>query len=190
MRSRIRETLNRYLPRPRHLRGTVVHRVLGRRVFDRTLWTFSRSGVAGGLATGLFIAMTPTLGIQIVLAALAAYVLRVNVPAAVLACFVTNPVTAPIVYSLQYKLGVWVSGPPQGADDLAGSNYVLRNVARYARPLWVGSLLSGLLAAAIGYAGVFFGWMWAQRVWVRIHPPHEARDDTRVTPSESGADPP
>jgi uncharacterized protein (DUF2062 family) len=157
-------------------------------VFDRQLWTFSRSSAAGGLATGLFIALTPTLGIQVILAVLAAYFLRVNIPIAVLACFVTNPVTAPIIYPLQYQLGVWVSGPP-GPDELEGYSNVLRNFARYARPLWVGSLLSGLLFAVIGYAGVFFGWMWAERLWARVHPPHSAQADARVVQPKGGANP-
>jgi uncharacterized protein (DUF2062 family) len=131
------------------------------------------------LAVGLFIGLTPTLGIQIFLAALAAYLLRVNIPIAVLACLVTNPVTAPIIYPLQYQIGVWISGPPR-PDELEGYSQFLQSFARYARPLWVGSLVSGLLAAVIGYAGVFFGWMWAARWWARLHAPHGAQAVPRV----------
>jgi uncharacterized protein (DUF2062 family) len=156
----------------------VVHRVLGRRVFDRQLWTLSRSSAAGGLAAGLFIALSPTLGIQVILAVVVAYFLRVNIPIAVMACFVTNPVTAPIIYPLQYQLGVWVSGSP-GPDELEGYSGLLRNFARYARPLWVGSLLSGALFAVIGYVGVVFGWMWAERWWARLHTPRVAQPRRR-----------
>ena len=62
---------------------------------------------------GLFIGFTPTMGVQVVLAGLAAYFVRVHVPVAIAASLVTNPFTAAVIYPLQYQLGVWLIGVPE-----------------------------------------------------------------------------
>ncbi|MEO8354039.1 MAG: DUF2062 domain-containing protein [Chthoniobacteraceae bacterium] len=142
--------LTRLMPRRRHLHGGWLHRVLGERLFDPELWKFTRHSVAGGLAVGLFIAFTPTMGVQIVLSALAAYFLRVNIPIAAACAFVTNPVTAPIIYPLQLKLGVWLVGVPT-PDELANYSITMRGFARYGRPLGAGGLFVGAVAGLIGW---------------------------------------
>jgi len=72
----------------------------------------SPQAIAGGFSLGLFIAFTPTIGLQIVLAFFLATVLNVNRPAAVLAVWITNPVTIPAIFTLNYWLGslIW-EGP-------------------------------------------------------------------------------
>ncbi len=72
----------------------------------------SPEAIAGGFALGLFIAFTPTVGVQIVLAFFLATLLNVNRPAAVLSVWVTNPVTIPAIFTFNYWLGslIW-EGP-------------------------------------------------------------------------------
>lgn len=72
----------------------------------------SPQAIAGGFSLGLFIAFTPTIGIQIVLAFFLATALNVNRPAAVLAVWITNPITIPAIFSINYWLGslIW-EGP-------------------------------------------------------------------------------
>jgi len=72
----------------------------------------SPHAIAGGFSLGLFIAFTPTIGVQIVLAFFMATALNLNRPAAVLAVWITNPVTIPAIFSLNYWLGslIW-EGP-------------------------------------------------------------------------------
>lgn len=122
--------------------------------------------IAGGLALGLFIGFTPTLGAQIVLAGFAAFFLKVNVPMALLGCFVTNPLTAPFIYPLEYKLGVWLVGVPE-PGELEGYTGMLRNFARYAKPLWVGGVFLGGVAAMISYALVSLVWTAQKRLTTR-----------------------
>lgn len=151
--------LLRHLPRQRHLEDTLLHRVVGQRLFDPALWQLSRTGLAGGLALGTFIALTPTLGIQMALAAICAYFLRVNIPSALAACWITNPVTAPAVYLMHYELGLWLGVTPS-AGELAGYTGILENFIRHARPLWIGSFISGIFSATVVYGAIFWGWGW------------------------------
>ena len=93
-RRRTRRRLLSLLPRKKHLRDTWLHRRHGDALFAPALWKPERKALAGGLAVGVFIALTPTPGVQMILAAMAAIALRVNLPVAVAACWVTNPATA------------------------------------------------------------------------------------------------
>jgi uncharacterized protein (DUF2062 family) len=140
--------------------------VIGEQLFDLQLWKPSRSSVAGGLAIGLFIALTPTLGIQMALAALAAYFLRVNIPVAVLACWLTNPVTAPVIYTLQYQLGLWVNGSLTG-EAVSQSDHITKGFLFYAKPLWIGSLVSGTFFAIAAYVMIRWGWSSVTRLFSR-----------------------
>ena len=149
--------LSHFIPRPHHLNGTILHRVIGERLFDSHLWKPTNKSVSAGFAIGVFIALTPTIGVQIPLIILSALFLRVNIPVALAASWVTNPLTAPVIYSSQYKLGLWLIGAPD-ANVLEGYTGMLRIFFRYAIPLWVGSLISATFCASLGYVGIFSLW--------------------------------
>jgi uncharacterized protein len=73
----------------------------------------SPRAIAGGLGVGMFIAFTPTVGIQIILAIIAATLCNVNRPAAIAPVWITNPVTVAPVYTFNYWIGTFIwSGPP------------------------------------------------------------------------------
>ena len=63
--------------------------------------------MAGGVGIGLFFAMMP-MPFQMVAAALVAMRVRVNVPFAMLACWVSNPFTEPFLRITQERLGGWM----------------------------------------------------------------------------------
>lgn len=168
-----------YLPTRRNLKGGWLHRLVGERLFDPPLWKSTPHGIAGGLALGTFIALTPTLGVHAILVVVFAFFLRVNIPAALIACMITNPLTAPVIYPLEYELGLWLAGPP-GPEEIAAYSTRMQSFARYAKPLWVGSVVSGVVGAALAYGiGI-----WIHRVWARAR----ARR-SRGEPAEKGADP-
>jgi hypothetical protein len=80
-------------------------------------WLFrlrgSSKAVAGGLALGVFIAITPTIGLQVVLAALLATIFNLNRPAAIITVWITNPFTIPVIFTFNYWVGtMFFSGPP------------------------------------------------------------------------------
>ncbi|MGI6656907.1 MAG: DUF2062 domain-containing protein [Desulfobulbus sp.] len=80
-------------------------------------WTLklrsSPEAIAGGLGVGFFIALTPTMGIQIFLSVFVATLLNLNRPAAVVPVWITNPFTFAPVYTFNYWIGLhFCSGPP------------------------------------------------------------------------------
>ncbi len=145
------------LPSERHLRGSRLHRLLGERLFARELWRPTRQGVLGGAALGVFIGMTPTMGVQAILAGLAAIGIRVNVPMTIMATLISNPLSAPFIYTLEYRLGLVLLGPPDHAD-LTGYPGAMRRFLNYAEPLWAGSLVAGAFLACVVYLVLSLIW--------------------------------
>jgi uncharacterized protein (DUF2062 family) len=104
------------------------------------------------MALGIFIGMTPTFGFQMAIAIFFAYLLRKNRLAAVLGVWVTNPVTAPVIYAIEYEIGrilldiERVSLP----TDFTWEAYA--NLGwNIMYPLWVGSLLTGVVLGTLAY---------------------------------------
>jgi uncharacterized protein (DUF2062 family) len=154
----------RYIPRKKHLKGSWIHRVLGERIFIRELWRPSRQTVALGVALGLFIGLSPTFGVQIFLSCVLAYLFRVNLPFALLGTLITNPFTAAPIYTFELKLGLWLAGRPE-ATEYMGYTDILKHVAVYARPLWVGSIVAGSVAALVGWILASVIWALISRFW-------------------------
>ncbi|MES2476002.1 MAG: DUF2062 domain-containing protein [Verrucomicrobiota bacterium] len=76
-------------------------------LFARSLWVPCRDSVAAGLAIGLFFSMM-LMPMQSLPAALLAMRAKANVPFAIAACWLTNPLTtAPVIYA-QFQLGHWM----------------------------------------------------------------------------------
>ena len=77
-------------------------------ISNRALWIPCRDTVAAGLFFGLFFAMMTPMPFQMVPSTLLAIRFKANVPFAMAACWVTNPLTTPAVIWLQFKLGDWL----------------------------------------------------------------------------------
>jgi uncharacterized protein (DUF2062 family) len=105
--------------------------------------------VARGVAVGTFVAITPTVGIHMVLAASIAYVLGVNRLAAVAAVWLTNPLTLLPIYWLDYVIGRWI------LSDLFGVALVPVTVERFRemlRPLSDASFWEAIFDSLEGLA--------------------------------------
>lgn len=72
---------------------------------DPIVWQFNISRVALGVAIGLFVGIMTLIPFQMIIAALLAVILRANLPTAVLATWICNPLTiVPITY-FNYYIG-------------------------------------------------------------------------------------
>jgi uncharacterized protein len=116
--------------------------------------------IALGFALGIFIGMTPTMGIQIILAIFFAALLKWNKISATIAVFITNPFTAPFIYGTTYLVGARVLGlqkifkfPEQMSFEAAVE--MLKSTPRIFGALTVGGVLIGLPLAIIAYFGSY-----------------------------------
>lgn len=75
--------------------------------------------IALGTAIGIFVAFTPTIGFQIIIAAFLATLLNANRTAAIIAVWITNPFTLAPIYAFTYLVGIqfW-PGPEQPVGEV------------------------------------------------------------------------
>jgi uncharacterized protein len=169
---KLRDRLREYFAAHPALTNNTAVAWLGHRLHDAELWHFGRRAVANGLSAGMFIAFLPLPG-QMLLAILAAFVLRVNLPLAVAATWLTNPFTFPAIAWFAYIVGAWCTGqtgePPTISLD-TGLGGLLDLLGHVGKPFLIGSLVCAVSAAVIANLLVRGGWrlyLW-QRMRVRV----------------------
>jgi uncharacterized protein len=67
--------------------------------------------IAWGMALGVFIGVTPTIPFHMISALALAHLFRISRVAAVMGCWVANPITIPPIYYFSFKLGQWLLYP-------------------------------------------------------------------------------
>jgi len=109
--------------------------------------------VAGGVAIGVFVGMTPTVPLHTILAVLIAYLFRRSKLAAAMGVWVSNPLLLPFVYLLDYKLGRMITrtNPPSFAVSDFSIHKIIELGWRISFPLIVGGLILGLICAIPSY---------------------------------------
>lgn len=181
--------LLRVRPKPRHLRGSLVHRLLGSRLFEPALWVPTRATLAMGVAIGAFFGMLPVVGLQILLSAVFCFFMRGNIAAAALATLVSNPFTAAGLLWMQVRLGHWVA-PAFAAVDATHYDGATRYLAQYGKPLLVGSLASAAIAALVAYPLTLAAWSIGERMVLRHRARLSARHAARAARSAESLYPP
>lgn len=144
--------LKKILPSPEYVQKHKVLRPVASWLFNPYTWHFNRRAIALAVAVGVFFGSLPIIG-QMVLAAVVAVLLRVNVPVVMVATTISNPLTIPFFYTANYYIGVWLLGRPivhlneidwtiNGLISLGGNILV---------PLYFGSLGVGVMLAFVAF---------------------------------------
>lgn len=108
--------------------------------------------IAKGIALGIFIGMTPTFGLQMVIAIFFAYLLRENRLAAIIGVWVTNPLTAPVIYAIEYEVGRILLDIPRATLPAEFSFGAFKNLGYdILAPLWLGGVVAGVLCGSLAY---------------------------------------
>ncbi len=136
--------------------------------------------IAFGVFLGFVVGWTPTLGAQILIYWVMAYILRANRASGLLPVFLTNPITAVPIYLFNWKVGQWLLHGASGGDASAAEEqarleemveqFSLSRMfeAEFWSSLWptlaglgiellVGCLAVGFACGTLGYVVTFYG---------------------------------
>ncbi len=128
-----------------------------RRLYERFVKIRGRPReIALGFALGIFIGMTPTMGIQMPIAVFFAAIFKWSKISAVSGVWITNPFTAPFIYGSTYFVGAHLLGLKTALSLPAELTWrlvkeMLRNAPVILGALTVGGILVGLPLAVLGY---------------------------------------
>ncbi|MET0026530.1 MAG: DUF2062 domain-containing protein [Candidatus Thiodiazotropha sp.] len=153
--------IKRWLPHHDVVRNHKYLQVFGDLLHDPNLWHLNRHSASGAFAVGLFMAFVP-LPFQMVLAAGAAIIFRVNLPISVCLVWITNPITIPPILLFAYMVGTWVVGHPANSPPVEFSMEWLHNggLEGIWLPLLVGCGICAVVAAVLGYSLILWLWRW------------------------------
>ena len=130
--------------------------------------------IAMGAAIGVLIALTPTIGLQMLLVLLATSAVRANKVAGLPMPWITNPVTILPIFSLNYVVGHALVGGPGPQQFIKRLTTLMEQAAAHdlpwldwlkgwwhlmidmAAPLWVGSLIVGVAAGLVAYGIMYY----------------------------------
>lgn len=153
-----RRLLLRYLPRPARIKDVRQVRLFGSLLHDPKLVHLNRRSVAGAVAVGLFVAFIP-LPVQMLLAALLAIALRVNLVIAVVLVWLSNPLTIPPMFYFGYVVGTWLLGAPVINTAFEPTfAWFWQRLNEIWQPLLLGSLLVGSVVSMAGYGAIHLFW--------------------------------
>ncbi len=140
--------------------------------------------IALGIATGIFIAWTPTVGFQMALTLLLSWLLGANKLAGLPFVWVSNPFTMFFIYYPNYLLGKSILGGKYPNADFIeainwSGNWIEKIQSWWAEtwkvfePLWLGSIIAGVILGTIVYFVTYRSIVAYRKHWYKTHPARE-----------------
>ena len=112
--------------------------------------------IALGFAVGLFVAMTPSIGFHTVIAVFFTALFKWNKISAAVGVWITNPLTAPVIYGVNYFIGAKLMGLQKvyllsEAHGFARIYKIMLKAPEIFWALTIGGIVLGLPLAVAGY---------------------------------------
>jgi uncharacterized protein (DUF2062 family) len=161
-----RRLLQRYLPHPDALRRRRSLRFVSHLIGNPSLWVLTRRSVANAFSVGLFSALLP-IPFQMLVAAAGSWLVRCNLPLSIGLVWITNPLTMPLIFYGNYRLGAWLLDMPvRQAPERISTRWIAEQLVEILPTLALGSLVAAVAIAALANLAIRLVWRWqVSRSW-------------------------
>lgn len=160
----MRKFIKKYLPENEKIAQNKSLRYLTKFFKDNRLWGLNRHSFASAVSIGLFVGMLP-MPFQMLVAAVLAIIFHSNLPVSVGLVWVTNPLTMPVIFYANYKIGSWIMGIEyKKASAEKFFHWLKINISEIMPPLILGSIITGIVLAIVGNVLVRLLWRWSVSV--------------------------
>ena len=150
--------MKRYLPSPEKVRQIKSLNFLGDIIQEPNLWHINRHSVARAFLIGVWLCFIP-MPFQMLASALFAIWFNANLPLAVALVWISNPVTMPLIFYFNYKLGAWMLSRPLLDFEFSPSlAWVSERLLDIGIPLYLGSLVIATVSACVAYLIIQLLW--------------------------------
>ena len=161
-----KKLISKYLPHRRIITNNRFIKLLGPRLQDPGLWHINRKSFCGAVAIGVFFSFIPV-PFQMLLAAVAAIILRFNILVAVPLVWISNPLTMVPMFYFCYRIGAAILDTHIGQFNFELSfDWLLTELLEIWQPFLLGCVVVGLVAAIFSYFLMQF--LWRYHLWTRI----------------------
>ena len=154
-----RKKLKKILPSHQKIKEQKFLKIFGKFLHKKEIWSLSRKKVVLGVFIGIFVACLP-MPLQMVLASLLAIIFNANLPISFILIFISNPITMPPLFYLEYQIGKQIIKPENPIEFNFDSMY--DNFADIALCLWTGAIVLGVFTSVI--TGILINFLWIYTV--------------------------
>lgn len=128
---------------------------------SREFFGVNRRSVTRGVWIGLFWGFIP-MPMQMVAVVLSTFAFRFNVPIAIAMVWLSNPITMPPMYYMEYLTGNFLLGQ-EGLDDIELTmQWFTENFDQILLPLYVGTSFYSVIVSTLVY--FLLNWLWIKSV--------------------------
>ena len=139
-----RAKLRKILPTHEKIKEFKILKVFGNLLHKREIWSLSRKKILGGVFIGMLVAFIP-MPFQMVLVACLAIIFNVNFPITLPIVWITNPLTMPFIYYVEYEIGNFVLNVQ---DPIEFSFETMNdNIGEIALSLYTGTFFVSIICA-------------------------------------------
>lgn len=165
-----RKFFKKYMPDPNKIYNMKGLGWLGKWLGNPALWHIHRHSLAKAFFIGMFWMPIP-MPWQMIAAALTAIRLRANLPLSVALVWISNPLTMPPIFYFNYQVGAWILGEHvQQFEWSSDPEKLLQLIEHIGVPLYVGSVVVGLVLGTVSSVAVICFWRWhVARAWRKRH---------------------
>ena len=117
----------------------------------------TRKMISRGAFIGIFIAMIP-MPFQMVAVLVFIPLFRYNVPIAIIMCWITNPLTMPFIYYIEYITGAYMLGLETTNVQIT-LQWFQNNLGEIVYPLYLGALFYSIVLASLAYYLITYFWI-------------------------------
>lgn len=147
----IRKVFKKKKPNPK------IDAIMKKYKIPKELLTINRKMVSRAILVGMFIAMIP-MPMQMLAVIMIAPFFRFNVPIGVSLVWITNPITMPIIYYVEYLTGNFIL-MRDGVENIELSmEWFSDNIGDIFLPMYVGTAFYSFLFSIGGY--YLINWLW------------------------------
>lgn len=153
-----KKLFKKYLPHPDVITRNRWIKLLGPRLQEPSLWHINRRSCSAAVALGMFCAFIPV-PFQMLIAAIGAVLLRVNILVAVPMVWISNPFTMGPIFYFCYLLGVEMLGLEAGHFHFELSfDWLVSGLADIWQPFLLGCFTVGVFSALVSFVLVRVLW--------------------------------
>jgi len=148
-------------------KSTQIDKFITKYKIPREYLSINRKSISRGVGLGIFIAFIP-MPFQMFAVLALTLVFRFNVPIAIVMVWLSNPLTMPPMYYMEYETGLYFLQQPPLPDVQLTLDWFENNIEEIVLPLYLGTLFYSLSISLVLYLLINILWIRSVHEYLRL----------------------
>ncbi|MBN2825596.1 MAG: DUF2062 domain-containing protein, partial [Campylobacterales bacterium] len=144
-----------------------INQLIEKYKIPREYLSINRKSISRGIGLGLFIAFIPMPFQMFAVLALTPFI-RFNVPIAITMVWLSNPLTMPPMYYMEYETGLYFLNQPPLPDIELTLEWFQKNIDKIVVPLYLGTFFYSVSVSLVAFLLINILWIRSIRAYKRL----------------------